>query len=125
MGARIFVGILCLCGTFLLGVYVGFENRPGSQKVIGLINKENAAIADTADFEPFWKAWALVNEKFPGAEKITTKELKETFLKSWKYGWLSGLKFSRSLIVLCSLNPISSLGFSPIIHISADFFPSI
>ncbi len=74
MGARIFVGILCLCGTFLLGVYVGFENRPGSQKVIGLINKENAAIADTADFEPFWKAWALVNEKFPGAEKITTKE---------------------------------------------------
>lgn len=74
IGARIFVGIVCLLGAFLIGVYVGFENRPGSEKIIGLVNKENTAVIDSADFEPFWKAWSIVNEKFPGASKITTKE---------------------------------------------------
>jgi carboxyl-terminal processing protease len=73
-GIRIFVGTLCLCGIFLGGVYVGFENRPASSKIVGLINKEPEAIAAGADFAPFWKAWNLVQEKFPGADKTTTQQ---------------------------------------------------
>lgn len=73
-GARILVGLFGLAGVFLVGVYVGFENRPASQKVIGLINKESTTIATTTDFGPFWKAWALVQKKFPGAEKTTDQE---------------------------------------------------
>jgi carboxyl-terminal processing protease len=73
-GIRIFVVILCLCGIFLGGVYVGFENRPASSKITGLINKEPEAIAAGADFGPFWKAWNLVQEKFPGADKTTAQQ---------------------------------------------------
>jgi carboxyl-terminal processing protease len=73
-GLRILVGIICLAGVFLTGVYVGFENRPSSQKVTGLINKDTATVAGTTDFEPFWKAWQLVKEKYPGADKTTDQE---------------------------------------------------
>lgn len=74
LGLRAFVGVLAVVGVFLLGVYVGFENRPSSQKVVGIINKESPILPDTTDFEPFWKAWALVQEKYPGADKTTAQE---------------------------------------------------
>ncbi len=73
-GLRVFVGVLAVVGVFLLGVYVGFENRPSSQKVVGIINKESSVLPSTTDFEPFWKAWALVQEKYPGADKTTAQE---------------------------------------------------
>ncbi len=69
---------------FLAGMYVGFENRPAFAKVIGIINKEpTVATESNVDFEPFWKAWSLINEKFPGAEKINDQER--------LYGAISGL----------------------------------
>jgi carboxyl-terminal processing protease len=74
VGLRILVGVVCLVGIFLIGVYVGFENRPSSQKITGLVNKESTTVETTADFEPFWKAWALVKEKFPGADKTTDQD---------------------------------------------------
>lgn len=74
MGLRAFVGVLAVIGVFLLGVYVGFQNRPSSQKIVGIINKESPILPDTTDFEPFWKAWALVQEKYPGADKTTAQD---------------------------------------------------
>ncbi len=75
IGARILISSIVVAGVFLSGVYVGFQNRPASQKVVGLIHKENTEIlADTADFEPFWKAWQLVKEKYPGAEKTNNQD---------------------------------------------------
>jgi carboxyl-terminal processing protease len=74
IGLRAFVGIIFVVGVFLAGVYVGFENRPASQKIVGLINKQSAVPGDTTDFEPFWKAWQLVQEKYPGADKTTNQD---------------------------------------------------
>lgn len=74
LGLQIFVGVVAVIGVFLIGVYVGFENRPSSQKVVGIINKESPVLPGTTDFEPFWKAWALVQEKYPGADKTTPQE---------------------------------------------------
>ena len=74
LGIKIIVGVICLAGVFLAGIYVGFENRPSSQKITGLINKESTTVETTADFEPFWKAWSLVKDKFPGADKTTDQE---------------------------------------------------
>lgn len=72
--ARVLVGIACLVGVFLLGVYVGFENRPASQKITGLVNKEPTTVGATTDFGPFWKAWSLVKDKFPEANKTTDQD---------------------------------------------------
>lgn len=75
IGLRAFVGIVVVAGVFLVGVYVGFENRPASQKIVGLVNKESVIVpGDTTDFEPFWKAWQLVQEKYPGADKTTNQD---------------------------------------------------
>ena len=56
--------------TFLGGVYVGDQNRPEIEKVIGLSNKETQVMT-TADFSSFWKVWNTINEKYPKADKIT------------------------------------------------------
>jgi len=75
IGLRTFAVALSIIGVFFLGVYVGFENRPSSQKIVGVINKEPTKELPVAtDFEPFWKAWALVQEKYPDAEKTTNQE---------------------------------------------------
>ncbi len=73
LGLRITAGILFVFGVFLLGVYVGFQNRPAMQKVTSLVHKEDAVLGQT-DFSPFWKAWTIVNEKFPGSEKTTDQQ---------------------------------------------------
>lgn len=75
IGLRTFAVALSIIGVFFLGVYVGFENRPSSQKIVGVINKEpTKELSIATDFEPFWKAWALVQEKYPDAEKTTNQE---------------------------------------------------
>ncbi|MEK7228362.1 MAG: S41 family peptidase [Patescibacteria group bacterium] len=75
LGLQILIGMVCLCGVFLIGVYVGFENRPASKKIVEIVNKEPTIIpADATDFEPFWKAWQLVKDKYPGAENTTNEE---------------------------------------------------
>ena len=75
VGLQVLVGCVSLIGIFLIGVYVGFEHRPASQKIVGLIHKEDPkTLTDTADFEPFWKAWQLVEDKYPGADKTTAQD---------------------------------------------------
>ncbi len=75
LGFKILIGLLFLCGVFLIGVYIGFENRPASQRIVDVVNKESSVVpGDITDFEPFWKAWQLVKEKYPGAEKTTNQE---------------------------------------------------
>lgn len=72
-GMRIFGTIIFGILLFLVGVYVGFENRPSVQKITGVFNKETAVAAET-DFNPFWKAWQVVNEKLPGADKTANAD---------------------------------------------------
>lgn len=74
IGLRIFTGIIILALVFVGGVYVGYANRPASDKISNLINKEAGASEGVTDFEPFWKAWKLVDDKFPGAEETDSKE---------------------------------------------------
>lgn len=75
LGAQIVIAIIAVAGVFFAGVYVGFENRPASEKITSLVNKEpSIASGTTTDFSPFWKAWALVKEKYPEASKTTDQD---------------------------------------------------
>lgn len=74
-GIRIFITLVFACAVFLFGVYVGYENRPAMAKVVDVVNKEApSSLSGTTDFAPFWKAWKIVEEKFPGAEKTDSRE---------------------------------------------------
>lgn len=80
LGTLVIVGIV-----FFSGIYIGYENRPAFAKVTNVINK-GADIETSADFNAFWKAWNLINEKFPGAEKIDDQQR--------VYGAIAGLMSS-------------------------------
>ncbi len=77
--------ILAISGIFLFGIYVGYQRRPETDKVAGVLNKENSALTQ-ADFEPFWKTWNLINEKSPSAENVSDQDK--------IYGAISGLTSS-------------------------------
>ncbi len=73
IGARVIVGIIFVVAVFLVGVYIGFENRPAMQTITSIVNKEPAATEKT-DFNPFWKAWKIAQEKLPGANETSDQE---------------------------------------------------
>lgn len=86
---RIFGGALAaalIVISFIGGVYAGYENRPEVEKVTNLFNKEQGVTAATVDFEPFWRAWNVLNEKYVDAGEVDTQE------KVW--GAISGLAAS-------------------------------
>ena len=56
-------GILMLAGAFVAGTYIGVTNGPAIEAVAGLKNKEEGK-PETVDFEPFWRSWNIINEKY-------------------------------------------------------------
>jgi carboxyl-terminal processing protease len=71
---RIFGGLVLVGVIFLGGVYVGYDNRPAFAKVTELVHQATpTAVASTTDFAPFWKAWNIVDQNFPGADKVTAQ----------------------------------------------------
>ncbi len=76
-GMKLLSSITMLCAAFLVGVYIGYENRPAMAKVVDLVHKEvPVTVTDVTegDFAPFWKAWHIVDQKFPGADDVAAKE---------------------------------------------------
>src|SRR3989344_5072135 len=56
------VTVLLIALFFISGVYVGDQNRPEIDKVLGISGKETQ-VATQTDFSPFWKVWNAINEK--------------------------------------------------------------
>jgi carboxyl-terminal processing protease len=52
-----------LAAVFVVGIYLGYTNRPAVQKVTDLFNKETA-MSPQMDFAPFWTAWNMVESKY-------------------------------------------------------------
>ncbi len=90
------VSILLIFVFFIFGIFIGTNNRPEIEKVVGISGKETA-VTTNADFSPFWKAWNTINEKSPNADKITDQDR--------VYGTISGL--------VGSLNDPYSVFFKP------------
>lgn len=72
-GFRIAAGLVLMVGIFFGGVYIGYANRPASDKIISVVNKESP-VTSKADFESFWKAWQIVESKLPEAEKTSAQD---------------------------------------------------
>jgi len=69
------IALLTIGGSFIAGIYIGYENRPEITKVSSIINKESAISSNTAekvDFSPFWKTWNEINEKFVDTNNATS-----------------------------------------------------
>jgi carboxyl-terminal processing protease len=67
----ILIFLIILLGIFVLGIYLGYQKRSGFDKISFLANKD-IPNEITADFEPFWKVWNVLNKK-----SIHVKEISE------------------------------------------------
>lgn len=68
-------GVLFVALVFMMGVLAGYENRPEVEKITDLINKTSGQPSGV-DFEPFWKAWSLVNEHYVNGNSTSTADKK-------------------------------------------------
>ncbi len=64
---------LVIVFVFALGLYAGYERRPWIDRVLAVVHKEPEVVSQ-ADFEPFWKTWNIINEKYPHPNKIQDQE---------------------------------------------------
>lgn len=81
------IGILTLVViAFLIGTYVGHSSQSQASKIQGVINMDAPTDLSDVDFEPFWKAWNAIDEKYPSAGEISSQER--------VYGAISGLAAS-------------------------------
>ncbi|MCU0660362.1 MAG: S41 family peptidase [Candidatus Pacebacteria bacterium] len=78
--------VVAFIAIFFLGIYIGYERQREVDKVVGVTNKDGGAIVSDADFASFWKAWNIINEKYPIPEKVSNQD------KIW--GAISGLAAS-------------------------------
>ena len=101
--------VLIIAGAFLVGFFVGHKT-PEITKVLSIAHKE-PQVAMTADFEPFWKVWNTINEKYPGADKVTDQER--------VYGAIKGLAGSLNDPYSTFFNPDETKSFED--DISGEF----
>ncbi len=75
-GFYISCSIIAVVLAFAAGSYLGYSNRPYVDRIDGIVGK-TAPIESTAaaaDFAPFWKAWSILNEKYPDADKVSNED---------------------------------------------------
>ncbi|MBI5005423.1 MAG: S41 family peptidase [Candidatus Lloydbacteria bacterium] len=84
----IFLGLIIIGAVFSVGVYAGYKERPEVNKIVSLINKDEPVTAEGADFDAFWKAWNVLNEKYVAA----TSTIPSNQAKVW--GAIAGLASS-------------------------------
>jgi carboxyl-terminal processing protease len=65
--------VLLVILFFGFGIFIGFHHAPSIDKITDIANKNTPATI-SADFEPFWKVWNTINEKYPGADQVTAEQ---------------------------------------------------
>lgn len=72
----IFGTTLVTTAVFIFGVYVGFQKRPTIEKVTTVFNKEQMIQpGEQVDFEPFWKAWNVIEKKYVSTDGLERQEM--------------------------------------------------
>jgi len=79
------LAIVVLGGVFALGATFGYSKKPEIEKVVSVTNKEPQT-PTTADFNSFWKAWNILNQKSIYSKKVSEQD------RVW--GAISGLASS-------------------------------
>lgn len=92
------VVLVLIVGFFGLGIYIGYHNRPQSESITDVTGKDVSVDSGAkVDFSDFWKAWNLIDEKYPNASSVSSQDR--------VYGAISGL--------VGSLNDPYSVFFDP------------
>ena len=66
--------ILVLAIVFGSGAIFGYSQRPEVEKITSVFKKEREKPPEI-DFEPFWRAWRIVEEKYAGTDDINRQKM--------------------------------------------------
>ncbi|MEQ1500297.1 MAG: S41 family peptidase [Parcubacteria group bacterium] len=80
--------ILVIGGIFFSGFYFGSKSQGENTRVYTLINKTASSTTTEIDFEPFWKAWEVINEKYVSSNSTTTEPVDD---QARVYGAIEGM----------------------------------
>jgi carboxyl-terminal processing protease len=100
-GALVFTAVV-----FVGGVYLGFTQRSYVSRITGIENS-SAPAEISADFEPFWKVWGIIDRKYPGADAVSAQDR--------VYGAIKGLVDSIGDPYSVYFPPVDSKEFQDII----------
>lgn len=64
------VALVIIGASFFAGIYLGYENRPGVEKVLGVVGKESPPQLSEVDFNLFWEVWSRLEDKYVDKDKI-------------------------------------------------------
>ncbi len=67
------LALVLMLGAFYTGFYYGRTKTFEIDKVSALTNKESD-ISQKVDFEPFWKAWNVLSEKYVDMDSVTSQD---------------------------------------------------
>ena len=68
------ISISLISGSFIGGVYLGYNNKPSIQNITTLFNKEEDKPVEV-DFSPFWKSWDVIQSKYVSKEKLNNQDM--------------------------------------------------
>lgn len=73
----IVIALVIIGAAFSFGTWFGYSSRPEVEQVLAILNKEppDRASVKEVDFEPFWRAWRLMEEKYVGDHTIDRQAL--------------------------------------------------
>lgn len=97
------LALVLLAGAFGLGSYVGYNYRPYLEKVDTVVNKDSS-LHTKIDFNTFWKAWNILNNKSIYANNISDQD------RVW--GAISGLASSFNDPYTVFFNPKENKSFN-------------
>lgn len=105
------ITIIVVIGViFLSGFYVGKNSKSDSEKITNLTNKYGTnGESDQVDFEAFWKAWSLIDEKFVPA---STTAIDKNDTQARVYGAISGMVKSLGDPYTVFFPPVESKSFN-------------
>lgn len=68
--------VLIVLGTsFFAGVLYGYDNRPGAEKVVGIVNQTPPPKFASVDFDLFWDVWSRLEQKYVDNAKLDRQKL--------------------------------------------------
>jgi carboxyl-terminal processing protease len=105
--------IMALGLTFWGGYYFGTKNVPQASLVYGIDNMESD-VSGRVDFNSFWKAWNIINEKYVPTHSTTTASDQTRV-----YGAIAGMTASLGDPYTVFFPPVESKGFAE--QISGSF----
>ncbi|MFA6006845.1 MAG: S41 family peptidase [Candidatus Paceibacterota bacterium] len=87
--------ILLLGASFMAGAYVGYSNKPLTDKVLGVLNKNQDQPQDV-DFAPFWQAWKAIDDHYVATHQglgnmATGTDAKKITSQDRVYGAIEGM----------------------------------